>query len=574
MSQEFLNLYNQEMYRLQQLMEEYAEKHPNLRPMISGRAADPDIARLMQSVALQNALLRRKLDDDYPEITQNIVGKTSYYLRPIPAITTVSFTPKESMTQSEFIPKGTFLTSRPVDGKSFQFQTCYDVEIHPLSLIDACFDDPDGKPAQIRLTLELRSLSLDKWQAKKLRFFLSGGYPEAADLRYLLLQHLDRIKIRPREGGKVCDLEGRYLQDAGFESRVIPFHPGDFPSVSALQEYFFSPEKFLYVDLTGLELWRNRGEGSKFEICFELKPLTGPPPRVSKKDFALFSTPVVNIFECQAATLDSEKLKEWNPIRPTDMDSHVYSVENVVGLKKGEKNDINYLSLDTTFSPATSDSVYKLKYEIPPLKNDTETFINLNCPDLESKAAVGQTINISLKCTNGKLPAALKVGDTWQYLDESPQFATFTNIKPVTPGFPPPIEKNALWHAISHRQFNRSLLQDRNLCVALKFYAFAPSRDYQTAKAHERRVDGIQTIKPKRGISVYGGEVTRGLDVEILIRRDHFSSHGDMYLFGCVLDYFLPAFVTENSFTRLTMKEDTTGREYKWRARRGYRRIY
>jgi type VI secretion system protein ImpG len=53
------------------------------------------------------------------------------------------------------------------------------------------------------------------------------------------------------------------------------------------------------------------------------------------------------------------------------------------------------------------------------------------------------------------------------------------------------------------------------------------------------------------------------------LRRDHYVSTGDLFLFGSVLDRFLGGYASINSFTHLIIHEVMRGDTYRWPARLG-----
>src|SRR5690606_40988918 len=109
--------YQQEMDQLRELGGAFARAYPALAPMLGGQTADPDVERLLEGVSFQPALVRRKLDDEFPEIVQDLIRLLwPHYLRPIPSPSAVAFRPKPTMKQPVSIPAGTRLASIPVEG--------------------------------------------------------------------------------------------------------------------------------------------------------------------------------------------------------------------------------------------------------------------------------------------------------------------------------------------------------------------------------------------------------------------------------------------------------------------------
>jgi type VI secretion system protein ImpG len=327
--------YQQELHSLKDLAVDFSKAHPALAPMLSGPATDPDVERLLEGVAFLTALLRRKLDDEFPELIHDLIHLIwPHYLRPLPSTTQIAFTPKPGLKQSLTIPAGIQVGSTPVEGTSCLFRTAYEVEIHPLSLLEASFQQPSGQPPAIRLLLELEGLKVSDWHPKSLRLYLAGDYPNASDLYLLLRQHLKRIVIAPQDKGTPVVLSPDLLRPVGFSSQdaLIPYPSHSYPGYQIIQEYFTCPQKFLYLDLTGWERWQKRGQGSKFEIRFELEDLPFSPPRVRRENFVLFVTPAINLFPHDADPILLDHRKTEYLVRPSGTTPAHYLVSNHPGV--------------------------------------------------------------------------------------------------------------------------------------------------------------------------------------------------------------------------------------------------
>ena len=82
----FNRYFQEELDKLKDLGVEFSKAHPAVAPMLSGRSSDPDVDRLLEGVAFLTALLRQKLDDEFPEIIHKLVQLIwPHYLRPLPS---------------------------------------------------------------------------------------------------------------------------------------------------------------------------------------------------------------------------------------------------------------------------------------------------------------------------------------------------------------------------------------------------------------------------------------------------------------------------------------------------------
>jgi len=562
-----IDYYQQELARLRDLAADYAASHPELSSMISGHLADPGVERLFEGVAFLNANLQQKLADDFPEIIHDVIDAIQpNYLRPIPATTIIVFTPKQNCTATQTIPVGTELKSVPVDGTACTFTTRYPVELHPLAITDAKFAQPSGKPAAITLSLKLTGNRLDNWSLKSLRFFLAGESSHAADLYLVLMRYVKRIVITPVQGGESLTLDAAHLKAVGFEDAEALF-PGSIPGAACHQlmhEYFIQPDKFMFVDLLGLDKWNERGEGTEFEIRFELDALPFAMHQVSSVDFALFATPAVNVFEHRAEPITTDNQHTEYQIRPAgnQFGSYdIYSVQHVTGLLNNTNHKISFISSLHGNPQSSAVPTYHVKRRNAAIRNALASFISVETPQKTSSKQITSLI-IELACTNGNLPKSLKVGDICKETDNSPSFAEFANCKPVTRSECINLGSNNLWKLYSHYNLNISLFNVRSLRAMLELVSQSYNHDYTSARLHSNRIQGITNLQIKPADRLNGRSMLRGWEIGIKLNPDFYDSPGDLYLFGALLDHFLRGFATESCFTRTIIEGARSGEMY------------
>ena len=141
MSDELLPYYNRELAFLRRLGAEFAEAHPK----IAGRlrldpdaAEDPHVERLIEAFAYLNARTRFKLDDDFPEITDALLGVLyPHYQAPCRRWRSCRFS---SIAGRRTWPPATrsrpdsALETDPIDGEPCRFRTCYPTTLWPIEM--------------------------------------------------------------------------------------------------------------------------------------------------------------------------------------------------------------------------------------------------------------------------------------------------------------------------------------------------------------------------------------------------------------------------------------------------------
>lgn len=569
------NRYLQELSNLRDLGAEFSKAHPEKAGMLSGRRSDPDVERLLEGTAFLTALLRQKLEDEFPEIIHELVQIIwPHYLRPIPSASIVAFTPKPTLKQTTTIPSGIQVASVPVEGTSCLFTTCFPVEMHPLNLLEASFVESSGQPPAIKILLELKGPTLSDWQPQSLRFYLGGESTTATELYLLLRNDLKEIHLTALDNNRSLILTSNDLKPVGFASdeSLIPYPMHVLPGYRIIQEYFILPQKFLFLDLKGWERWEDRGSGNRFEIKFILKKVPRNIPRIKSDNFVLSATPVVNVFPFDAHPIRLDHRKTEYRVRPSGIkDAHyqVYSVEKVVGFVRGTARERVYVPFEL-FNPDTRNHpVYHTHVRNSPAGHGFDVYLSV-AYSKDSGLPVKETLSIQLQCTNGVLPGGIRTGDICVPTSSSPEYVDFKNLRPPTSTVLPPLGTNLLWRFLSHLSLNYvSLANVENLQAMLDLYNFEETRDRPSFLANQKRIAGIENINTRASDRLVAGVVMRGREIQIDIRQDHFVGHGDLFLFGSILEFILGSYASINTFTQLIVKEVLQGDIYKWPERIG-----
>jgi type VI secretion system protein ImpG len=537
--------YRKELAHLKGVAAEFAAAHPALAPMLRGPSADPDVERLLEGVAFQTAVLRQKLDDDLPDLVQQLAALIfPHYLRPIPATTIVAFSPKPSLPRTETIPAGVQLASVPVEGTRCLFRTCAPVEIHPLQLSDAAFEAP-----ALTLRFALQGLSTADWSPRSLRLFLAG--PEAPEIYLLLCRSLQRIVLHDEQDSRLTVLPKECLQPAGFaqEEALIPYPPQSFPLYRLLQEYFTIPQRFLFLDLLGWERWLKRGNGSTFSIRFELDHFRDRPPKVRRDSFVLFAAPAVNLFKHDAAPLHLDHRAERYLVRPEGLtadQAQVFSVDRVTGFGAGGERVYHpFDAFRTAASPPCYNTTTVSSSQGP------ETYLTF-AYHKDAGLPHAETLSLALTCSNGTLADGLGVGDLCE-CTASPDFAGCRNILPVTPALLPRFDEDLLGRLVAHLSLNRRAPADAaDLRAILRLYLFEDSLNHASVAANRKRIEGMAHLVTEPAELVLDGMRVRGRNLRIAITEDNFAGRGDIFLFGTVVSHFLAGCAAINTFTSTT----------------------
>lgn len=578
---EFKGYFQQEMLALRGLAQDAMKRNPALETFFGTPGRDPDAEKVLESFAFLAARLREKHDDELPEITHGLFSLLwPNYLRPFPATSVIQFHPTKSMTGSTITPKGTLVQSIPVEGTPCTFQTVYDTEVLPLRISDQWFFERNGMHT-LAVRFNLTNSTLQALPLSLLRFFFTGNDISAHTLYFTLLKLVREIHFVlrdvQREEHITAVLEHTALRPVGLVENegLYPYPEHTGLGYRILQEYFSYPEKFLFVEVSGLE----KGLGAdtvqkfqhaeEFEIHFVLRELPEKYEALRADNWKLFCTPVINLFPFKPSPLKiSGQNREYKITPDSRCPDHfsVYSVERVSNWSKSGKKEFegkNAASFTDHIFQHANTPQYRIHVRPPWSGEDIETFIAIDAEQHEESL-----LDLDLTCTNHLLPSKLGVGDINSSVEKGSMSALpFTNILPVVAPLPPPLQGDLLWKLLSNMSLNYVSLTDveafRAILVSQHFRAM---HEHSCSKSLEKTMRGITSIQSTQGDRIFNGIPIRGMRTRITLDSSCFCCEGALYLFGSILNEFLALYATKYSFQQLIVV-NSQNEEYQWPAR-------
>jgi type VI secretion system protein ImpG len=468
----------------------------------------------------------------------------------------VAFTAKPELGQPLSLPAGTEVASDPVAGTRCRFRTCFNVDLLPLTLLDASFVEQPGRPPRIVLRYQLNGFTLSEWKTPSLRFFLGDGHAEACTFYLLLLRYLKGIAVTGQETGQSIKLPADCLRPGGSAADETMLVGGASASSGdlMLQEYFLFPDKYLFVDLYGLDSCRDLGSASLFDIAFELKPCPFPLPKVQQTSFILAAVPVINLFRHPANSLTVATGTPPQRVQPAGKKPEhyqIYSVDRITAREVGTAQ-VKHETSGKPYSQADDSGCCRVTHSAFPWGVGYEIWVSL-----ESQKPGSHTVNVDLTCTNGSIPEKLGVGAITYPTVMTPETVWFTNIKPVTASIPPANGDNRLWKNLARFTINTlSWNGAANFRAVLRRYLPVHCRDQA---ANRERIVGIKGIAVVPADRLAKGRMLRGYEIRLTVCGDNYSGPGDVYLFCSVVNRFLGGFAGESCFVRLVVNETSNG---------------
>ncbi|WP_193101069.1 type VI secretion system baseplate subunit TssF [Burkholderia sp. Z1] len=576
-----LRYYEAEMRYLRESGKEFAKAHPDRARLLNlDRVGDRDpyVERLFEGFAFLTGRLRQKLDDELPELTEGLVSLLwPHYLRMIPSLSIVELMPfAEKLQKTEVVPAGASVRSAPINvpspggvegsaSRTIQclYRTTQPVALQPVTITHAGPAVRHDGRSVIRIGFALEGSALrNETNLSRLRVHLNADLPTAFAMHLALTRQVDAIcwRIPEIRDGEPVPLAGVTIEPAGFstEERLWPKADAAFSGYQLLLEYFTFREKFLFVDLCGLDVAKLPEGATRFELEIVLKHAYPSDQRFSAENVRLFCTPVINLFELDAEPIEIDHHEsEYRVVPAGHQGEHVetYSVDAIATFDHDTAERYEYVPF-ATFRHRGG----MLRHEAPERYFHTrvrpgmsglhETWVILGGHAWETMDTLPEeSLSLRVTGTNGMLPRkGLREASLNEIAVSTQSVAGVRNL--VSPKLPlyPPTEDRFQWRVLSHLAPNfLSMMNAEVLRGALALY------DWTSDELNRRRLAGILHVSQELIEEVSGGAVERGVLIEITLDSHAFSGEGDVMLFGELLHRFFEAYAEINLFTKLAI---------------------
>ncbi|MBP5099526.1 type VI secretion system baseplate subunit TssF [Pseudomonas protegens] len=588
----FNHYYQSELTALRQLGRRFAERSPALAPFLGQAGRDPDVERLLEGFAFLTGRLRQKLDDELPELSHSLMHLLwPNYMRPLPAFSILQFDPLQRSGPAVAVARDTPVESRPINEVRCRFRTCYPTEVLPLDLTALSYSvKGDGALLSLHLNMSCDG-HVGELELSRLRLHLAGERYISQMLYLSLLRNLQGIELVPLQTGGAplkgangeplsLKISASKLQPVGFaeEEALIPYPLNTFRGYRYLQEYFSFQDKFLFVDLCGLEVLHSLPEDSLkqvhgLELRFDIRRSGIQRLRPTLDNIKLYCTPIVNLFKHDALPIRLDGKQDEYLLLPAEYDLEncgVFSVDSVTGWAPGGVGYQDYVPFesfehDPSFDVPQSRPHYSIRQRSSLQHDGLDTYLSFAIRQTEAQ----ETLSIELTCTNQNLPRQLKLGDIDQPCEQTPDFLSFRNITAATSSFAPPLNRDFLWKLISNMSLNYlSLANVDALKVILETYDLPRYYDQHAERVSKRLLGGLKSIRHEHVDRLHRGLPLRGLRTELTIDPQGYIGEGDLFIFASVLNEFFALYASLNSYHELRVNS-TQGEVYQWTPRMG-----
>lgn len=582
MSESLLPYYNRELIALRQEAGEFADAYPKVAARLrvsADTADDPYVERLLEGVAFLAARAQQRLDDELPEISDALLEMLSpQMLAPVPSMTTLRLRPSAELRAPLRISRGLTVETEPVRGEAVRFRTCHEVTLWPLVLEQARLTGlPINAPVNraaagaascLRLTfrtiapdLPLAELGLDR-----LTLHLRGQGAQAALLHEMLSQSVLSVALADSAADPAPTiLPANCLRPSGFEPEqaALPWPHRAFDGYRLLTEWSAFPDKFLYLDLDGLDQRSLVQQGDRMDVFIWLSRASPELERsVSVDSFALGCTPAVNLFpmRCEPVALDGTR-SEW-PVMPDARRPSALEVHSVQRVRESRPDGSRRAVLPfhrlgrAEAAEETGDIHYlALRRRAAAPLGGTHTTLALRDAAFDPARPADAVLSIDALCCNRDLPAMLPFGGGQPLLrvvDGGVSLEGAECLSAPTPTLRPALGDRSAWKLISHLALNHlGITGGEQGALALR--EILRLHDLRDTPETRAAIAALVVVDAKPGVARLpggrAGAFVRGLDVTLGFDPAGWQA-GGLHLLAAVLERFLALQVSVNAFTR------------------------
>lgn len=618
MDPRLLRYYNQELRYLREMGAEFAQEFPKIASRLGMdglEVADPYVERLLEGSAFLSARVQLKLDAEFPQLSQRLLDMVCPNLSaPVPSMLVVQLQPQvgPNLLEGVDLPRGSALIAgaSAVSSTACEFRTCQAATLTPLKVeaaeyfINAADLNlssqalPQRPRAGVRVRLSLpqgqsfRQLTLDH-----VRFYLAGQQDIAFQLLELMLGSCCGVLVgAPAHQSATAHrlLPGAAVQAVGYSDAqaMLPVTQRGLTGTRLMQEYFAFAQRFLFVDVCGVQSAFAVCDGAECELVLlfnrQGEALDGA---VSAENFALHCVPAINLFERRADRVpldDSHFEFQVLPDRSAPGDFEVHSIVNVQGMDRANQGRPFYPLYATPHGAPHGHQAFWSAQRQPRAKSDkvrregprsgylpSDVFISLVDGQEQPSAQELWQLSVSVMTSNADLPLFMPM-QGMQLREPAPVARIDVVAGPSRPLSAVRAHK-ANWQLVNLLSLNHlSLLESDAVegAQALRelLRIFAMSQDAST----QAQIEGVRhvSLQPVVRRHPTPGPLAFGRGVQVEVEVDDIAFEGSSaFLLGSVLHHYFAKHVALNNFVQTSLRTMKRGPVMCWKPVLGERGI-
>lgn len=597
--------YQEELDYLRQLGKLLAKEKPYLARFLAEKEGDPDVERLLEAFAFLSGALRQKLEDEFPEFTHGIIRMLwPNYLRPVPAMSVIEYEPENNIKAPVQILHDEQISSGAVRMSSSgrkvlenietvlppvcHFTLARDMWLQPLRIMDVRnISSLEEGIIDVDFVTE-NGVSSSALDLNKITFWLGNNDDYTRYQLYLWFsERLKNAELIMDE--RRIPLPDLWLDPAGFErdDALLPWPKNVHNGYRVLQEYFCYPESFFFFHLRDATSLPDDFHGGTFTLRLRFNQPLPVNVKLRQSSLNLFCAPAVNLFLHHAEPVTPDSRSPVYPLRASHQHPEAYDIFRVQsvsskvvasGVIPGQEGS-GASRLWPEFESFNHQTEYSRRREVIYWHHRAKTslfhrglehsiaLVHADGSQPNSSQLGGETLSVSLVCTNRMLPTELHTGDICVAIGKNPSVASFRNITRPTRPLYPVMDGDMHWSLISSMNLNYLSLLDRDALVQiLRTFDLPGVHHPQQARLSQQKLDAIEKMETTPVDRLFKGVPVRGLATTLWINPAPFVCEGEVYLLGTVLSQFFALYASINSFHCLKIINTESQEAWEWQS--------
>ncbi|MGY0218905.1 type VI secretion system baseplate subunit TssF [Endozoicomonadaceae bacterium StTr2] len=564
--------YEQELNALREGLRRYSHYHPeeSSKLGLGDIISDPEMLRLLESIALLNARLEERLDEEYPQLVRSLLELMfPDYLRPLPSFSMLALDISRDARETVTIPRGTRFEVSSGKRERLVFSTCHEVTLKPVKVKQARIQSGPFEfslpawaghgHAILELTLQLpgSDMKFEEINLDQLDFHIPAREPLAALLFDLLMTRaLAGCLVSANDKRRLWIKPEDVIHCPVFHSgnSLLPRNQGSFNGFTLLRDFFAFPWAF-----------------QSFQICFDNFPV---PPQghevtlmilleeapvelirsVGAAHFQPACVPVANIQQVVSEPVRIDHTRFLNPI-PLPDNRYIYDIVEILDVTDARETRPLPRLLEFNYRHKYKDQYWQF-VQLNKGNGLVENAIALSDRNLRPSKDSGRILVTRMYCFDGNQPRQLGSTSSIKCIDP----VTFNArphllYKPTSARLEAP-ESQFNWAMLSHFALNFHSLFDPDkgleaLRELLGLYLHEGSiidaslPDHIISATHTHQVAPV-SIEGKRCFA-------QGTQLTLVLKSEQFHPL-PLNLFIELMDALISCYCPYNSFTQLLIR--------------------
>lgn len=597
---DFLTYYQDELLFLREKSKSFSKKHPQIAEKLDiseGESSDPQTERIIESVVFIAANLNKTIDRTENAIAFYLLSALfPNLISPFPSCSVVEFYPKKDLKISDAIkiPKETKLFMTSENGATYTFQTLYDAVLYPIKINSKFVGSNKKKGGKdgwyLEIEIKTNSVPIEKMEINELLFHINSDILDDALILYEAIFSDCYRPIFIKIGESLIRLAPEDFEPCGFsdEDSVCPVQNYSNNSFQLFQEMLNFKQKFMFFKLKNLSGYISKASVENISELSIIIDIDFSNDRLKNlelnKMLMINAVPIVNLFYLTSDPFrltnnQSKYLLIPDKLREDSIDIHSISKVHMIDDETKEDSIVQpYFSLELDSDTNIIHDLfwtYSKESSVDHGENREKFYISFVDKNLNPNESYSNVVYAKTLCMNNFETREIPMFSELDIDAKEPGGYHARIIKKPTPKICFSGDSSYLWGLISSLAATHiSMANEESLMLTIRklIEIFSNGNVQKT----EELIADIVRIKTEKTTKRFGNDgwrgFVKGISFDIFIKDSANSSF--KFFFCSILNQYLSANVSINSFVELRLFSDRTGKLLgRWKPTSGRREL-